>query len=272
MGLLGHLLARRLGGSYEALLVERVLEPLDLRDTRIRLGADQQRRLAPPYGPDLEPSANWDLAALAGAGGLRSSARDLLAFARINLAQREGSLGRALARAREQRRTIGNGLGIGLGWHVAADHQTRWHDGGTGGYHSWLAVVPELELGVVVLANTATDRVSQLGEQATRAAAGMPVAPARLPKEVAVDPERLERYVGYYQLTPEFGLEVSLEDGQLMVQATGQERFPVYPSAPFEFFYKVVDAQLSFVAGDSGDIERVVLHQNGNDIEGVRTR
>jgi hypothetical protein len=100
----------------------------------------------------------------------------------------------------------------------------------------------------------------------------MPVAPARLPKEVAVDPERLERYVGYYKLTPEFGLEVSLEDGQLMVQATGQERFPVYPSAPFEFFYKVVDAQLSFVAGDSGDIERVVLHQNGNDIEGVRTR
>lgn len=81
-----------------------------------------------------------------------------------------------------------------------------------------------------------------------------------------------ELLVERYALTPDFVLEVTLERGQLLVQATGQDKFPVYPSAPGEFFYKVVDAQLSFVAGPGGGVERVVLHQGGRDIEGARLR
>ena len=203
---------------------------------------------------------------------VRPRREDLLAFAQANLEQRAGTLGRALEVARRDRRPIGDGLSVGLGWHVAGDRQTRWHDGGTGGYHAWIAVVPGLGLATVALANTATERISQLGEQVTRAAAGLEIEPLALSAEIDVAPAELERFVGEYELAPGFVLEVSVEADRLMVRATGQDRYPVFPSGPGEFFYKVVDAQLRFLAGADGGVDRVVLHQGGRETEGHRSR
>lgn len=271
-GLLGHALAVRAGRSYEELLIERVLAPLGLSDTRIALNADQRRRLAPGHESSLRPAKNWDLPALPGAGGLRSTCRDMLAFAKASLDFKASPLSKAMANAQRERAKIGGGQAIALGWHIAADGITRWHDGGTGGYWSWLAVLPDRNLAVVVLANTASERISAFGEDATRAAAGLEVKPAAIPAEIEIDAKVLRSYVGFYDLTPEFGLEVTIEDGRLMVQATGQDRYPVFPSEPGRFFYKVVDAQLTFVAGPDGRVDRVVLHQGGQDTPGLRKR
>jgi serine-type D-Ala-D-Ala carboxypeptidase/endopeptidase len=271
-GLLGHVLALKAGRRYEELLVERVLAPLGLRDTRVQLGPDQRRRLAPGHDASLRPAKNWDLPALAGAGGLRSTCRDMLAFARASLPGKDLPLARAMALSQRERSKIGGGQAIALGWHIAADGLTRWHDGGTGGYWAWLAVLPDRDLAVVVLANTATERISAFGEDVTRVAAGLEVTPAPILTEVAVDPKVLQTYVGFYTLTPDFGLDVTLEDGRLMVRATGQDKYPVFPSAPGRFFYKVVDAQLTFVSGADGRVDRVILHQGGRDTPGVRKR
>ena len=81
MGLLGHALALRAGKSYEQLLTERVLEPLGMRDTRITLTPSMTRRFAVPHDGDLEVVKPWDLPTMAGAGALRSSAREMLRFA-----------------------------------------------------------------------------------------------------------------------------------------------------------------------------------------------
>jgi hypothetical protein len=106
----------------------------------------------------------------------------------------------------------------------------------------------------------------------TRAAAGLEVEPVALRAEIDVAPAELERFVGEYELAPGFVLEVSVEDDGLMVRATGQDRYPVFPSGRGEFFYKVVDAQLRFLAGADGRVDRVVLHQGGHETEGRRTR
>ena len=65
---------------------------------------------------------------------------------------------------------------------------------------------------------------------------------------------------------------MTAENGQLFVQLTGQTRAPVFPSAPDEFFYKVVDAQLSFQRAADGSVSSVVLHQNGQDLKGAREK
>ena len=76
MGLLGHVLARHMGTTYERLVVERICKPLDMDDTRISLNQDQRKRLSPPYDMALKPAKNWDIPALTGAGAIRSSAND----------------------------------------------------------------------------------------------------------------------------------------------------------------------------------------------------
>lgn len=270
-GLLGHVLALRAGLRYEELLLERVLAPLGLGDTRITLTPDQRKRLVPGYDASLRPARSWELRTLAGAGALRSTPRDMLAFARASL-DRQGPLARAFALSQRNRALVPGGLAIGLGWHIAQDGITRWHDGGTGGYRSWLAVLPDRNLAVVLLANTAAERLTAFGEDMTRVAAGIDVPARPVPTEIAVDPRALEPYAGSFALTPDFELVVTVEDGRLMVRATGQEKYPVFPSGPGQFFYKVVDAQLTFVAGPDGRVVRVILHQGGWDTPGVRTR
>jgi CubicO group peptidase (beta-lactamase class C family) len=85
------------------------------------------------------------------------------------------------------------------------------------------------------------------------------------PREIAVAPDTLRDYVGRYALTPDIVLTVSLSDGRLHVQATGQSNFPVYASSRDEFFYQVVEARLTFERDAAGRVSAVVLHQGGRE-------
>jgi serine-type D-Ala-D-Ala carboxypeptidase/endopeptidase len=276
MGVLGVVLARRAGSTYEQLLSDRITEPLGLGDTRISLDDRMRYRLAPPYNAAGEPERNWDFGAFAGAGAVRSTARDLLKFAQANLAD-DGPLHNAFHLAQKKHRDTVGGPAMGLGWHFARDGITRAHSGMTGGYHTYLAIVPSRGIGVVVVSNTATERISVFGDLVTRAAFGLEVEPLppRKPqsehKTMAVDAAILARYVGVYPLFAGLDLTVSLDKGQLMVQATGQPKLPVFAESPTRFFYKAVDAQITFVLNKDGKVEKLVLHQNGKDLEGMRT-
>jgi serine-type D-Ala-D-Ala carboxypeptidase/endopeptidase len=84
--------------------------------------------------------------------------------------------------------------------------------------------------------------------------------------------ETLREYVGEYPLTPAFVITISEADGALFAQATGQGKARLFASANDEFFYKVVDAQISFQRGADGKITGLVLHQNGRDTPGKKAK
>lgn len=92
------------------------------------------------------------------------------------------------------------------------------------------------------------------------------------PKEIALPPEQLAEYAGIYPIAPTFALTVTQEGDGLLVQATGQAKFPVFASARDEFFYKVVGARITFQRGADGKISALTLHQNGRDLPAARTR
>ncbi len=82
---------------------------------------------------------------------------------------------------------------------------------------------------------------------------------------VQLDEATLHQYVGRYQLAPGAVFDITLKGSQLMAQLADQPAFPVYASARDEFYYTVVDAQLSFKRGPDGKVDALVLHQNGVD-------
>jgi hypothetical protein len=55
------------------------------------------------------------------------------------------------------------------------------------------------------------------------------------------------------------------DGSRLMAQLTGQAFAEIYPESETEFFYKIVDAQLTFVKNAQGEVTGLVLHQNGLD-------
>jgi serine-type D-Ala-D-Ala carboxypeptidase/endopeptidase len=85
-------------------------------------------------------------------------------------------------------------------------------------------------------------------------------------KEITLPVAVLHEYAGDFPIIPSFVLTVSEENGALFVQATGQPKLPVFASAPDQFFYKIVDAQITFVRDAGGKVTGLVLHQGGRDL------
>ena len=273
-GLLGFALARRTGMGYEQLVHTRIAGPLGMKSTGITLTPEMKARLAVGHNAELKAVPNWDFQALAGCGALRSDANDLLTFLAANLGYIKSPLAPAMAAMRAVRRPTGTpSLGeIGLGWLIVkpSSYEIVWHNGGTGGYRSFVGFVPSMRVGVVVLSNTFTATgVDDIGMHLLDSHAPL-MPPPKQHKEIAVDPKLFDAYVGQYQLAPNFILTVTREEDKLFVQATGQPKSQIFPESALEFFLRDVDVQITFETDSTGRAVSLVLHQNGRNVPGKR--
>lgn len=272
-GLLGFALASRAGLSYEALVRKYVLEPLGMKDTAVTLSAGQRDRFARGHNAALAPVSPWDFDALAGAGALRSTANDMLKFLGAAMVLSDTRLKPAFERLLAARKPTGTpDLDIAMGWHIWRKFGSTvvWHNGGTGGFRSFIGFNPETRRGVVVLSNTFFDS-DDLGLHLVDDR--YPVKRYDAPKpELRLDPKLLESYAGEYELAPGFTIVVTREDARLYVQATNQPRFEIFADKENEFFLKVVEARMTFVKDASGRAASLVLHQGGRDTPGKRIR
>ncbi|HEY3395237.1 MAG TPA: serine hydrolase [Lacipirellulaceae bacterium] len=170
---LGYLVAQNAGKTYQELLRERIAEPLRMTDCTVSLSSDQRKRLALPHDSFGSATLPWTFADLPGAGGIRATMRDMMRFAKAQLTPPTGTLGDAIELAWKQHRDAdASGPAMGLGWIIAGDGQTRWHNGQTGGSHAALFINREIKSAVVVLSNTAAEEIDQLAIQLIRKAAG----------------------------------------------------------------------------------------------------
>ena len=154
-GVLGEALARIAGDPYEQLVHDRIVVPLELRDTGIEV-AGNATNVAVGHTRRGKHTPDWRLPALAGAGGLRSSVRDLLVLLRAHLEPSSTPLEPAVRLVMEPRARISRPLEVGLGWHILdrkGGARWWWHNGGTGGFRSFVGFDPAAHRAVAVLAN-----------------------------------------------------------------------------------------------------------------------
>lgn len=264
-GLLGHVLARRAGKSYEELVESRICAPLGMNNTRITLTPDMKQRLAAGHNAALETVENWDTPTLAGAGALRSSANDMLTFIAANLGYTKSPLAPAMAAMLKVRKPTGQpGLEIALGWHIFTTNgkEIIWHNGGTGGYRSFMGFDPKARVGVVLLSNAETEGgVDDIGRHLLDPS--VPVMKEH--KQVAVDTKLFDGYVGRYELKPNFVITITREGDHLFAQATNQPKFELLPEGERDYFFKAFDAQVTFVVDGKGKATELISHQNGRD-------
>jgi CubicO group peptidase (beta-lactamase class C family) len=273
-GLLGQALARRAGTDYEALVHARITGPLAMTSTGNTLTPEMKARLAVGHNAQLKSVPNQDVLALAGAGGLRSSANDMLTFLAANLGYVRSPLGPAMASMLSVRRPTGPPPldDIGLAWFInkALGHEIVWHSGGTGGYRSIIGYDAKTGVGIVVLSNAGTEAgIEDIGMHLLDSR--IPLLPApREHKEISVDPKIFDGYVGRYQLAPNFILTVTREANGLFTQTTDQPKVQVFPESQRDFFLKIADAQITFWTDSNGRATSVTLHQNGHDMKAKR--
>jgi serine-type D-Ala-D-Ala carboxypeptidase/endopeptidase len=268
-GLLGHILSLRAGVDYETLVKTQIAQPLQMKDTGIQLTPEQRSRFATGHNALGKPVSYWDLPTLAGAGALRSTANDLLKFLAANLALTASPLTATLQKTQVVQHQTGTpGMAIALGWHVLNRDGTEiiFHDGGTGGFRSFIGFVKQKHLGVVVLSNS-ENNVDDIGLHLLDRR--IPLAKRQPPKHrqaIALDPKILALYVGRYELAPNFILTITQAQNRLYLQATGQPQVELFAETATQFFITEVDAQVTFIRDPQGTVQRLILHQAGQDL------
>ena len=276
VGLLGHTLSLITGQSYEQMERTRVWAPLGMTGTAITLTPWMREHLALGHDEAGNVAANWDLPTLAGAGAIRSTTIDMLKFVDANLHPERGALERAMAVAHQERNPIGPGTSIGLNWmvqHAGAD-TIVWHNGGTGGYRTFVGIEPGRKTGVVIMTNTTGAGADDIGLHLLDPSLPLAPKPAPVKQRTAIElpASVLARYVGVYQFAPTFSIETTLDGAALYGQPTGQDKFRLWPETETEFFLREVDAQVTFVHDAQGTVTGMVLHQGGQAQTGTKVK
>ena len=156
VGLLGTILELKTGQSFEQQLQTVITNPLGMAHTKVALTAADRTMLAQGHTQTGQPTPNWDLGTLAGAGAIRSTVNDLLIYVRAELGKGPEPLVQ-LMRTTQQITFKNDQRTIGLAWHQNHAGPDVWfmHNGGTGGYASFVGFNPQNKTALVMLANAA---------------------------------------------------------------------------------------------------------------------
>ncbi|MDB4952806.1 MAG: serine hydrolase [Myxococcales bacterium] len=252
-GLLGFALGRKIGGSYQAVLAQRVLTPLGLADTYFAVPATQQARVAQGTNGDLAPVPPWKFDALAGAGALISTVRDQLRLVDAELDSNAGGKGtlRAQMHLTQEPQLEHTAANEGLGWQI--DNVGRyWHNGGTGGFHSFVGFDPKTKRGVVILASTATSLIDHLADNLYKVLAKEQVASPRFATAAEISP-----FAGSYDLQGS-KLKILTAGKRLYVDGPGVPRFRLLPISDHEFWIEELQTVAVFER-EADKVARIVF-------------
>jgi CubicO group peptidase (beta-lactamase class C family) len=266
---LGDVIERASGRSYERFLRENIFDPLGMNDS----GYDSNSAVIPHRaagyhaGPKGPVNAEFiDMHLPHAAGALYSTTHDLLRWERALFG------GKVLSDASLETMTTPdkNNYACGLAVRTVRGRKVIEHGGAIDGFASHLAYYPESKLTIVALSNLAGPGAGEIGKQLGAVALGEPVTLPKPRTAIDVPRAKLERYVGRYQLAPKVTNTIALVDGQLTTQLTGQPVLPIFAESETKFFLKVVDAQVEFFTDADGNVTHLVQYQNGRDQKAPR--
>jgi CubicO group peptidase (beta-lactamase class C family) len=278
--LLGYIIEKVSGESYEDYLKTQFFDPLGMKDTGVHSSSAILEHEAIGYSYErnaVKKALNWDMSRAGGAGALYSTVNDLNLWneALFNgKLLKEATLKAAWTPVRTSSQAQPPEPGYGYGWAVGRFRGLLQiqHGGGLHGFVSQLTRYPAEKLTVVVLANVAPPppglNPGALANDIAQIYLGEKME-SRQSLITSLSVETLDQYVGRYDYNGPI-LTVTRDGNRLFAQLTGQPRFEIVPKSETEFFWKVVEAQVTFVKDEKGRVIKAIHRQGPGSIEAPR--
>jgi CubicO group peptidase (beta-lactamase class C family) len=263
--LLGYIIEKAAGESYESFLQKNVFDPLKMTSTGYDHHDTILKQRATGYSlvkGKMVNSAYLDMTQPYSAGSLYSTVEDLFLW---NEALYSGKL--LSEKSRQAMMTpVKNEYAYGLGVQTKSGRKMISHGGGINGFSTFIVRFADEKVTIVVLRNTdyGSPGPGQVSLDLAAIVFGEKYEIPAPALEVKVDPKVYDAYVGRYELAPNFILTISKEGDRLMAQATGQPQFELFPESETKFFLKEVDAKVTFVKDGTGTVTHLILHQGGD--------
>jgi D-alanyl-D-alanine-carboxypeptidase/D-alanyl-D-alanine-endopeptidase len=267
--LLAEALSGRAGLDYETLLHKRVITPLGLTNTAFSLSPKMKANFAAGHNAVLQPSPPISTlpiySIMPAAGGLYSSANDLLKLLAVAMNYEASALGAAMHLTLTTRRPMSsNGFEQALGWTIVRtkNDELIMHDGGTFGYASSIAWDPAKRVGVAVLSNQVAN-VGDIARHLLRPRIPLEKPSATRRTEVALDRALLNAYVGNYDAADEGIFAVVHDADSLAIRSPaewGLPKFRLHPENRQDFFVAELPMRVAFQFDSDGSVKKMLIH------------
>jgi CubicO group peptidase (beta-lactamase class C family) len=268
--LLGYLIERISGQSYEKFVQENIFTPLGMKDSGYDSNSTVIPRRAAGYSSSPAGPVNASFAHMSrpyAAGALYSTVEDLLRW-------EQGLFGgKLLSRASLDKMTkpFLNDYAFGVQVRTVNGRKVIDHSGSIQGFNTWLAYYPDEKVTVAVLGNLAGPAPSQIASLMGRLAHDETITLLSERREVSPAAEVLSRVVGTYQLSGGPIVRITSDTNQLYSKIGNQSALSMFSESETKFFAKSAEVQIDFSGKDAqGKPTQLVLLQNGRKTPGQR--
>jgi len=292
--LLGYIVEIVSGESFGDYLKNHLFEPLEMKNTGVHSWHLNLENEASGYSykdGEFHKAMKWDMSRVGGAGALYSTVADLYRWNEAIFNGKilsESSLKAAFTPVELNDGSMANAMGAeyGYGWmsfEVRGLKQIG-HSGGFDGFNAYLTRYPKQNFTVAVLTNCLPPRPPKEGSVGLIAAAGAGAIAyfylweqmdtiKSFSEDTTVASDVYDDYVGRYNYGTYGGiLTVTREEDKLFAEMTGQPKIEIFPRSETEFFWKVVDAQITFVRNEEGEVVHAIHHQGGMEIKAQKLK
>lgn len=268
--ILGIIIEKTSGKTYDSFLKESIFDRLKLTDTGYDFGKERLPNAALGYskrGDEVVPAAAISMQVPYAAGALYSTVGDLYKW-------QEALLGGDLLKTDSLSAMLTpnlNGYGYGIGKGAISGRERIAHAGGIDGFSSNIAILPVEKVVVIVLLNSDAVMANLVSRDLESIVFGEKYAVPQERKTVAVDAKLLDSYAGQYQVAPGLILSIARTASGLTFQPTGQPNAAeMFAESDSKFFLKVVDAQITFVKDADGKVTGLEFQQAGRTTKAAR--
>jgi len=280
--LLGYVIEKVSGQSYEVFLKENIFVPLRMMDTGydnhdpiIKNRAAGYVRNSEIVNGELYNAVYIDISQQSAAGGLYSTTGDLM---RLDQALYDGKI--LSQKTVDTMFTIAIGAfgpapNYGYGWFVNKqfNHRAISHPGGVPGFTSILTRFPDDKVVIILLGNLENSQVIRASNDLAAIIFGEKYEAPRERVSVKIDPKIINGYVGQYEDRPGRVTTVLLENDLLVLKLAGQPNgVPLLPESETNFFHPVQDIQVSFTKDASGQVIEMTLRLNGREFHAKKIK
>jgi len=162
----------------------------------------------------------------------------------------------------------------GYGWGIVKLFNRRMvgHNGETEGFRLNISRFIDDDACIIILSNFEQTPVGKISADLAAILFGEPYTIPKAKQTIKVNPKILNDYVGEYEVSPKFSFTITKENNQLFCQPTGQDKLEIYPESETTFFLKKIDAQISFIREENGDVKKLILYQGGQEVQAQKIK
>lgn len=260
---LGFIIQKVTGMPYEQAVAKYILNPLQMRQSGFAFKNLVNVNKTVGYKILTErrqlESIVYDPPGPFAAGGLYSTVEDIYKFykgIKEYILLKEGTLKKAYSPFKNN---------YGYGWVIDTmfDRKTVGHSGAGAGFRSNFLQIPEDDTCIILLSNSEED----LNNITTGILRILYEQPYKIPSEIAVQAETLQKYKGTYRVSNDFIIYVSFENNKLRAQPKGQPKSVLYPENENLFYVQEINGHIHFEKNRQNQIDTLIIEYQGQTIK-----